>query len=139
MHNKFLQAVIILAATAVVPMGLLAFNIIGGGEPEGLKMLPLFLIAHGLVWLPAIQAFRKAPALSWALWTLLYPLGMAAALALVMSPMGNPIEFLWFMGMMVIAYWWVIISVGGVCSTIVFILTRSQTEPPDRDPVAPIP
>ena len=129
MNNTYVQTLVILIATAVLPMGLMAFDSINGGEPEGLKMLPLFLIAHCMVMLASIPAFRKAPYLSWVLWTLFYPLAVAVVISVLMSPLGNPgsaIGALWLMAFMVIGYWWISIPVGGVSATIVFILTRSD-------------
>ena len=72
----------ILGYLSVPPMVLMVLFAVMDGTLAITILLPLFLMVHSLVWLPAIKAFEISPVLGWIIWPLFSPLMGSTLLSL---------------------------------------------------------
>ena len=119
MKSKVYSTLITLAATAVPPCATLAYWI-KQSSSVGTIMIALYLLAHALIWLALIPAFRKFPRSSWLLCTLLYPIiafGGMLLLISVLNPYAFLVGLLWFGPAVYTELGWITIPVSAMSAT----------------------
>ncbi len=140
MHHKHKFTLKILSQISVFPAVLVILTSLLSEAAYILLYLPLVVLVHVLVWLPALKVFRKSPGAGWLVWTLLSQLMGSTMISIpfMIADIESAIEIWGLCAMGAYYIWFVNVPVSLVSCWIVHHHTRkglSSEETPMNTPL----